>query len=162
MNIRQARLRTGGAALLAVCVAGGLSAGASSAHQTAAAAAAGSSSTWRWPGADLSNTRDVKSSINAKNVSSLGLAWSLPIKATGVFGAYATTPVVVGGTMYTQDLASNVFAINPTLGEDPVGAQVQRGRHGARRGDRGQRHRLRDDVDEGVRASGGDGRAAVE
>ncbi len=100
-----------------MCVAVALSAGVSSAHKVATAAAAGSSSTWRWPGADLSNTRDVQSKINAKNVSTLGLAWSLPIKASGTFGAYATTPVVVGGTMYTQDLASNVFAINPSSGK---------------------------------------------
>ena len=117
MGTAKARWRTGGAGALAVCVAVALSASASSAHQVASAAAAGSSSTWRWPGADLSNTRDVQSKINAKNVSTMGLAWSLPIKASGVFGAYATTPVVVGGVMYTQDLASNVFAINPSTGK---------------------------------------------
>jgi outer membrane protein assembly factor BamB len=55
----------------------------------------------------------VKSSITSKNVSTLGLAWSLPVQATG----YATTPVIVGGVLYTQDLASNVYAINPTQGK---------------------------------------------
>jgi glucose dehydrogenase len=117
MTTSKARWRAGAVGLLGICAAVGFSAGASSAHQTVSVAAAGSSSTWRWPGADLSNTRDVKSPINAKNVSSLGRAWNVPIKAQGVFGAYATTPVVVGGTMYTQDLASNVFAINPTSGK---------------------------------------------
>ncbi|HEY2655015.1 MAG TPA: PQQ-binding-like beta-propeller repeat protein, partial [Solirubrobacteraceae bacterium] len=117
MKVAKARWRTGGAGVLAVCVAVALSASASSAHQTASTAAALPASTWAWPGADLSNTRDVKSPINAKNVASLGLAWSLPIMAKGVFGAYATTPVVVGGIMYTQDLASNVFAIDPSSGK---------------------------------------------
>ena len=110
MKVSRARWWTGSAGVLAVFVAMALSASASS-------AAPKPGGSWRWPGADLSNTRDVRSSINAKNVSTLGLAWSLPIKAQGIFGAYATTPVVVGGTMYTQDLASNVFAINPSTGK---------------------------------------------
>jgi outer membrane protein assembly factor BamB len=103
--------------LLAASVVAGLTASAASAHKVASAAAAGPASTWAWPGADLHNTRDVKSPITSKNVSLLGLAWSLPIQAKGFFGAYATTPVVVKGIMYTQDLASNVFAINPTSGK---------------------------------------------
>ena len=36
---------------------------------------------------------------------------------TAAFGAYATTPVVANGVLYTQDLASNVQAINLTSGK---------------------------------------------
>ncbi|HWF54130.1 MAG TPA: PQQ-binding-like beta-propeller repeat protein [Solirubrobacteraceae bacterium] len=73
--------------------------------------------TWSLPGADLTNTRDVGGPINASNVSTLGVAWSDPINAAGTFGAYATTPVVVNGVMYTQDLSSNVEAINVSSGK---------------------------------------------
>jgi len=50
-------------------------------------------------------------------VSTLGVAWTLPITAHGAFGAYATTPVVANGVLYTQDLDSNVQAINFTTGK---------------------------------------------
>ncbi|HXO06720.1 MAG TPA: hypothetical protein VN880_01740, partial [Solirubrobacteraceae bacterium] len=46
--------------------------------------------TWSLPGADLQNTRDVGGPINASNVSTLGVAWTVPITAHGAFGAYAT------------------------------------------------------------------------
>src|ERR1700722_11674573 len=73
--------------------------------------------TWSLPGADLQNTRDVGGPINASNVSTLGVAWTVPITAHGAFGAYATTPVVANGVLYTQDLDSNVEAINFTTGK---------------------------------------------
>jgi outer membrane protein assembly factor BamB len=73
--------------------------------------------TWTLPGADAQNTRNVGGPINASNVSTLGVAWTLPITAHGAFGAYATTPVVANGVLYTQDLASNVQAINFTSGK---------------------------------------------
>jgi outer membrane protein assembly factor BamB/predicted lipoprotein with Yx(FWY)xxD motif len=75
------------------------------------------STTWSLPGADLQNTRDVGGPINASNVSTLGVAWTDPISASGQFGGYATTPVVSGGVMYTQDLDSNVEAINLQSGK---------------------------------------------
>jgi len=59
----------------------------------------------------------VSSPINASNVSSLKVAWKVPIKATGIFGGYATTPVVVNGVVYTQDLDSNVEAIKLSTGK---------------------------------------------
>jgi outer membrane protein assembly factor BamB len=72
---------------------------------------------WELPGADAQNTRDVGGPINSANVGTLGVAWTVPIVATGTFGAYATTPVVANGVLYTQDLASNVYAINLTTGK---------------------------------------------
>jgi outer membrane protein assembly factor BamB/predicted lipoprotein with Yx(FWY)xxD motif len=75
------------------------------------------STTWSLPGADLQNTRDVGGPINASSVSTLGVAWTDPITAAGQFGGYATTPVVSGGVMYTQDLDSDVEAINLQSGK---------------------------------------------
>jgi outer membrane protein assembly factor BamB len=72
---------------------------------------------WSLPGADMENSRNVGGPINASNVSKLGVAWTVPITATGAFGAYATTPVVADGVVYTQDLASNVQAIDLRSGK---------------------------------------------
>jgi glucose dehydrogenase len=69
------------------------------------------------PGGDLQNTRDVPGPINSGNVSKLAKAWSVPIRGTGSFGTYATTPIVVGGTIYTQDIDSNVYAITLATGK---------------------------------------------
>ncbi len=78
----------------------------------AAAAAAG----WALPGGALQNTRDVASAINSSDVSKLGVAWTVPIMASGSY-SYATTPVVVNGVVYTQDLGSNVMAIELATGK---------------------------------------------
>ena len=82
------------------------------------AAAAG----WTLPGGNLANTRDVASAITSSNVSTLGVAWCVPVEFTGATHAagltdgYATTPVVVKGVVYTQDLESNVMAIRLATG----------------------------------------------
>ena len=75
------------------------------------------STSWSLPGADLQNSRAVGGPINAGNVSTLGVAWTVPITATGAFGGYSTTPVVVKNVLYTQDLASNVEAIDFKTGK---------------------------------------------
>jgi glucose dehydrogenase/mono/diheme cytochrome c family protein len=72
---------------------------------------------WPAPNVDIANTRDVSGSkIDSGNVSKLGVAWTAPITATGVFGGYATTPVIANGVVYTQDLDSNVFAYDLKTG----------------------------------------------
>jgi outer membrane protein assembly factor BamB len=78
------------------------------------AAAAG----WSLPGGNLANTRDVASAITSSNVSRLGVAWTVPltISTSHTDGAYATTPVVVNGVVYVQDLQSNVMAISLATG----------------------------------------------
>jgi outer membrane protein assembly factor BamB len=67
---------------------------------------------WTRPGADLANTRDVASAITSANVSKLGVAWTVPLHTSlsHTDGAYATTPVIVNGVVYVQDLQSNVMA----------------------------------------------------
>ena len=83
----------------------------------------GAAAAWTLPGANLANTRDVASSIDSSNLSKLGVAWCVPIESTGearsagVTDGYATTPVVVKGVVYTQDLESDVMAIRLSTGE---------------------------------------------
>ena len=74
---------------------------------------------WTLPGADLANTRDVASAITSANVSKLGVAWTVPltIPTAHTDGAYATTPVIVNGVVYVQDLDSNVLAISLATGK---------------------------------------------
>jgi alcohol dehydrogenase (cytochrome c) len=103
--------------------------GGSSSHSSAAAACSGkpvaapAEAGWTLPGGNLANTRDVASPITSSNVSTLGVAWCVPVESTGVTKAagladgYATTPVVVNGVVYTQDQESNVMAIRLATGK---------------------------------------------
>ena len=74
---------------------------------------------WTQPGADMANTRDVASAITSSNVSKLGVAWTVPltISTAHTDGAYATTPVIVNGVVYVQDLESDVMAISLATGK---------------------------------------------
>ena len=74
---------------------------------------------WTLPGADLANTRYVASAITSSNVSKLGVAWTVPltISTAHTDGAYATTPVIVNGVVYVQDLESDVMAISVATGK---------------------------------------------
>ncbi len=78
---------------------------------------------WMLPGGNPHNTRDVASAITASNVPQLGVAWCVPIESTGgarsigVTDGYSTTPVIVNGVVYTQDIESNVMAIKLATGK---------------------------------------------
>ncbi len=72
---------------------------------------------WSLPNADLQNSRNVGGEINRSNVSTLGVAWTVPITASGAFGGYSSTPVVEDGVMYTQDIDSNVQAVDLESGK---------------------------------------------
>jgi outer membrane protein assembly factor BamB len=72
---------------------------------------------WPAPNKDLSNTRVATSKIDSGNVNQLGVAWTIPIKGAGTFGNYASTPIVADGVVYTQDLTSNVQAIDLVTGK---------------------------------------------
>jgi outer membrane protein assembly factor BamB len=73
---------------------------------------------WSLPGADPQSTRSISSPIDSANVATLGVAWCvrIPSRSTGATDGYATTPVVVNGVVYTQDLRSNVMAIRLSTG----------------------------------------------
>jgi alcohol dehydrogenase (cytochrome c) len=124
-----------GAALLvaAALIAGGCSSSKSSSSSalacvskpgtavtgTAPAATGRPAASWTQPGADLANTRDVASAITSTDVSKLGVAWTVPltISTAHTDGAYATTPVIVNGVVYVQDLDSDVLAISLATGK---------------------------------------------
>jgi glucose dehydrogenase len=107
--------------------AGGCSSSSSSTVAAAcsvkSAAASAVSAGWTLPGGNLANTRDVASPITSSNVSTLGVAWCVPVESTGVAKAagledgYSATPVVVNGVVYTQDIESNVMAIQLATGK---------------------------------------------
>jgi outer membrane protein assembly factor BamB len=70
-----------------------------------------------YPNGNLANMRNastppIESSISSSNVNELDIAWTLPIEAESAFGSYASSPVFSGGVIYSQDLASNVQAID--------------------------------------------------
>ena len=128
------RRATAGAVLVAVAglIAGGCSSSSSSSSTLAcpskhgaavtgnAPAAAGRPAAgWTQPDADLGSTRDVASAITSTNVSKLGVAWTVPLTMSTAHtdGAYATTPVIVNGVVYAQDLDSDVFAISLATGK---------------------------------------------
>lgn len=103
-------------ALVMVVVAGGLlvsGCGGSDDSATAEVSFGGEAH----PNVDLAGTRNSKGPIDTSNVKDLEQAWSVPISGEGAFGSYASSPVVVNGVVYSQDLASNVSAIERESGE---------------------------------------------
>jgi outer membrane protein assembly factor BamB len=70
-----------------------------------------------YPGVDAANTREAKGEIDSSNVTSLASAWTVPINGESNFGSYASTPVISKGVIYSQDLASNVQAIELASGK---------------------------------------------
>ncbi|MGH7612404.1 MAG: PQQ-binding-like beta-propeller repeat protein [Candidatus Dormibacteria bacterium] len=89
----------------------------------AAPAPAVPSGTWPDANGDLANARDASgSSISSANVADLVKAWSfrIPGKAAAGLdhqGALTGAPIVVGGTVYIQDLDSNVYAVSLATGD---------------------------------------------
>lgn len=114
MKARKASMLVGACTLTAVALLGAAVGGSGAQTATSAEVAA----TWAWPNGNLAGTRDVSGPINASNVTHLGVAWADEIPSeTPYYGAYATTPVVSGGVVYTQDLDSNVQAISLASGK---------------------------------------------
>jgi outer membrane protein assembly factor BamB len=74
-----------------------------------------------WPGHnyDLANTRaTTHTSINSANVSALAVKWRFALTSpTTFFGPFASNPIVVNGTVYLQDLDSDVFALDRDSGQ---------------------------------------------
>jgi len=118
-----AGLAVGGCAGSATSSVASCSAKHAAAGQASSAPAPAVAAGWTLPGGNLANTRDVASAITGSNVSTLGVAWCVPMESTGATAAagltdgYATTPVVVNGVVYTQDLESNVRAIKLATGK---------------------------------------------
>ena len=88
---------------------------------TAAVATSGvlPSPPWSLANGDLGNARVVsQSEISAANVAQLGVAWTMPLTASSIYGTFAANPVTdAHGVVYLQDLASNVFAVDLHSGQ---------------------------------------------
>ena len=69
------------------------------------------------PGVDAANTRAVGGPIDSSSVGRLQQAWTLKLSGQSTYGSYASTPIVADGVVYSQDLASNVQAIDLQTGE---------------------------------------------
>jgi glucose dehydrogenase len=69
------------------------------------------------PNIDLAGNREANSEINSGNVSQLKEAWSIPVEGQGIYGSYASTPLIINGVIYSQDLESNVSAIDLESGD---------------------------------------------
>jgi outer membrane protein assembly factor BamB len=83
-----------------------------------------------YPNGDISNTRQVSGPIDSSTVTELEQAWTLPITATSAFGSYASSPIISKGVMYSQDLASNVQAIDVETGEVLWSTPFEQADHG--------------------------------
>jgi outer membrane protein assembly factor BamB len=70
-----------------------------------------------YPNGDPANTRNAGGPIKGSTVEELAVAWTLPINAESAFGSYASSPIVSKGVVYSQDLASNVQAIEADSGD---------------------------------------------
>jgi len=70
-----------------------------------------------YPNVDLANTRKVGGPIKGSTANELKVAWTLPLTAESSFGSHASPPVVSKGVVYSQDLASNVQAIEADSGD---------------------------------------------
>jgi alcohol dehydrogenase (cytochrome c) len=70
-----------------------------------------------YPGVDTANTRQAQGTIDSSNAAQLEVAWSLPLTAESNYGAHSSSPVIVNGVIYSQDLESNVQAIALESGE---------------------------------------------
>jgi outer membrane protein assembly factor BamB len=106
------------AAVLLVCAALALLAGCGGGGDSSASSSGDADLTGSgYPGVDTANSRFVGGPINRRTTPQLKVAWKLPLSAESTFGAYAATPVISKGVIYSQDLESNVQAISLESGE---------------------------------------------
>src|SRR3954462_11087268 len=72
-----------------------------------------------WPAHnyDRANTRaTTQTPIHSQTVARLKVKWTFAFKGSSGFGAFAATPISLNGTLYLQDLKSNVYALDRTTG----------------------------------------------
>jgi outer membrane protein assembly factor BamB len=74
-----------------------------------------------WPLAnrDYANTRaTADSAIDSRTVDRLGLAWTYPVRGPSHWGAAASAPLIADGTVYVQDLKSDLAALDLRTGSE--------------------------------------------
>ncbi|MDD1750237.1 MAG: PQQ-binding-like beta-propeller repeat protein [Methanothrix sp.] len=74
---------------------------------------------WPLPNHDYGNTRaTMDSTINSTNVSTLGVAWVHNVPSgVSTFGSISTTPIIMGSTVYLQDIGNNMMALDLATGQ---------------------------------------------
>jgi outer membrane protein assembly factor BamB len=109
---------------LVIVVAGLLSGGADVTASSSGLAppeiAANAATGWPAHNYDLSNSRaDLSTDINATNVATLTQKWTFKLSYTagGLFGEFASNPIVVDGDVYFENTDSDVFALNEDSGK---------------------------------------------
>ena len=70
-----------------------------------------------FPNGDASNTRYTTGPIDTSTVSRLESVWKLPLSAKSQYGSYSSSPVIANGVVFSQDLDSNVQAIDLQTGK---------------------------------------------
>jgi alcohol dehydrogenase (cytochrome c) len=101
-------------ALLAGCGGGSSSSGGEGGNEGSANVKFGETAL---PNVDPGSTRSTGGPIDRGSVENLKFAWALPEENSSTYGSYASTPVVSGGVVYSQDLKSNVAAIEQSTGK---------------------------------------------
>ena len=82
---------------------------------------------WPLPNKDYAGTREATgSNISSTNVDDLEIAWTFPLPGTGMFGAAATNPLIMGSKVYFQDLGSNIFSLDLETGNPLIEAIYNR------------------------------------
>jgi outer membrane protein assembly factor BamB len=72
---------------------------------------------WPLPNRDYESTRwTTDSNISSATVKNLEITWMMPITASGVFGGASTNPLIMGNTVYFQDLLGRLFSIDRQTG----------------------------------------------
>lgn len=80
--------------------------------------AANAATGWPAHNYDLSNSRaDLSTDINASNVGTLKQKWTFKLSYDGLFGQFASNPIVVNGLVYFENPDSDVFALNEDSGK---------------------------------------------
>ena len=124
--------RTAAAALVLLALAGSAACGADQQQSTRSDATlpsaedsripdevADHTTEWPLPNRDYANSRATSDSgIDSSNVASLKEAWRADLSGIGTYGNASTTPIVVGDTIYLEDLSSKVRAIDRTTGTE--------------------------------------------
>ena len=73
---------------------------------------------WPTEHGNLRGTRSAGgSSISSDTVDQLGVAWQLPVEVSSPYGAMTAAPIIVGDTVYLQDMQSNIWSIDKATGE---------------------------------------------
>jgi glucose dehydrogenase len=72
---------------------------------------------WPLPNRDYENTRaSFDATITSANIDALREAWRLPLPDAALYGAVTSNPLVLGDTVYVQDMVSRVYAVDRDTG----------------------------------------------